>query len=90
MKTATVQYKPVTSLAGNSNALPHYEQSCGYNQISHALSNMHGLYGLSCNLFDVISVYSLNTGKLPGCFPYKRHVYEARSTPNGDLTAHTE
>ena len=48
-KTATVQYKPATSLAGN-NALAHYEQSRGYDQISHALSNIHGLYGWSCNL----------------------------------------
>ena len=58
-KTATVQYKPATSLAGNNNALAHYEQSPGYDQISHALSNIHGLYGWSCNLLDVISVYSL-------------------------------
>ena len=55
-KTATVQYKPATSLAGNNNALAHYEQSRGYDQISHALSNIHGLYGWSCNLFDGISV----------------------------------
>ena len=34
-KTATVQYKPVTSLAGNNNALAHYKQSHGYDQISH-------------------------------------------------------
>ena len=33
-KTATVQYKPATSLTGN-NALAHYEQSRGYDQISH-------------------------------------------------------
>ena len=54
-KTATIQYKPVMSLAGNNNALAHYEQSPGFDQISHALSNIHGLYGCSCNLFDVIS-----------------------------------
>ena len=75
-KTATVQYKPATSLAGN-NALAHYEQSRGYDQISHALSNIHGLYGWSCNLLDVISVYSLNPGKLPGRFSYERPGYEA-------------
>ena len=45
--------KPATSLAGN-NALAHYEQSRGYDQISRALSNIHGLYGRSCNLLDVI------------------------------------
>ena len=73
-RTATVQYKPATSLAGNSNALAHYEQSRGYDQISHALSNIHGLYGWSCNLLDVINVYSLNQGKLPGCFSYERWV----------------
>ena len=61
-KTATIQYKPVTSLAGSNNALVHYKQSCGFDQISHAFSNIHGLYGCSCNLFDVISVYSLNLG----------------------------
>ena len=43
-KTATVHYKPVMSLADNNNALAHYEQSRGYDQISHALSNIHGLY----------------------------------------------
>jgi len=46
-KTATIQYKPVTTLTGNSNARAHYEQSRGYNQTSHALSNIHRLYGSS-------------------------------------------
>ena len=77
-KTATVQYKPATSLAGNSNALAHYKQSRGYDQISHALSNIHGLYGWSCNLLDVISVYSLNPGKLPGCFSHEWPGYKAK------------
>ena len=77
-KTATIQYKPVTSLAGNNNGLAHYEQSRGFDQISHALSDIHGLYGCSCNLFDVISVYSLNPRKLPGRFSYERPGYEAR------------
>ena len=76
-KTATIQYKPVTSLAGNNNTLAHYEQSRGFDQISHAISNIHGLYGCSCNLFDVISMYSLKLGKLPGCFSYERPGYEA-------------
>ena len=76
-KTTTVQYKPATSLAGNNNALAHYEQSRGYDQKAHALSNIHGLYGWSCNLLDVISVYSLYPGKLPGRFSYKRPGYEA-------------
>ena len=70
-KTATIQYKVVTSLAGNNNAFVHYEQSCGYDQISHALSNIHGLY--KCNLLDVIS----NPGKLPGRFSYKQPGYKA-------------
>ena len=35
-KTAPIQYKPVTSLAGSNTTLAHYEQSCGYDQISHA------------------------------------------------------
>ena len=78
-KTATVQYNPATSLAGNNNALAHYEQSRGYDQISHTLSNIHGLYGWSCNLLDVISVYSLNPGKLPGRFSYERPGYEAKA-----------
>ena len=77
-KTATVHYKPVTSLSGNNNALAHYEQSRGYDQISHALSNIHGVYRCSCNLLDVTSVYSLNPGMLPGRFSYKRPGYEAR------------
>ena len=70
-KTATAQYKPATSLAGNNYALAHYEQ------ISHALSNIHGLYRWSCNLLDVISVYSLNPGKLPARFFYEWPGYEA-------------
>ena len=76
-KTATVQYKPATSLAGNNNTLAYYKQPRGYDQISHALSNIHGLYWWSCNLLDVISVYSLNLGKLPGRFSYERPRYEA-------------
>ena len=75
-KTATVQYKPATSLAGN-NALAHYEQSRGYNQISHCIIQYSGW---NCNLLDVISVYNLNPGKLPGrsCrFSCKRPGYEA-------------
>ena len=76
-KTVAIQYKPVTSLAANNNALAHYEQSRGFDQISHALFNIHGLCECSCNLFDVISVYSLNPGKLPGRFSYKWPGYEA-------------
>ena len=37
-KTATAQYKPVMILVGSNNTLAHYEQSRGYDQISHALS----------------------------------------------------
>ena len=45
-KTATVQYKPATSLASNNNALAHYEQSRGYDQIHmHYISNIHGCTG---------------------------------------------
>ena len=75
-KTVTIQYKPVMSLAGN-NALAHYEQSRGFDQIPHALSNIHSLYGYSCNL-DIISVYSLNPCKLPGHFFYERPGHKAR------------
>ena len=77
-KTATIRYKPVVNLAGNNNALAHYEQSRGFDQISHALSNIHGFHGCSCNHFDVISVYSLNPRKLPGRFSYERPGYEAK------------
>ena len=87
-KTGTVQYKPVTRLAGN-NALADYEQSRGYDQISHALSNIHGLYGWSCNFLDVISVYSLNPGKLPGRFSYERPGYEAKTVQTYRLFPHT-
>ena len=39
----------------------------GYQSLSSALmSSIHGLYGSSYNLHDVISRYSLNLGKLPG------------------------
>ena len=87
-KTATIQCKPVTSLASNNNALVQYKLSCGFDQISHALSNIHGLYGCSCNLFDLISVYSLKPGKLPGHFSYKRPRYEARNTPEVHESCH--
>ena len=50
---------------------------------NYALSNIHGLCGCSCNLFDVVSVYSLNPGKLPGRFSYKRPGYEA--SPDFDI-----
>ena len=33
-KTAIIQYKPITSLAGN-NTLAHYEQSCGFKYHMH-------------------------------------------------------
>ena len=36
-------YKPVRILAGN-NALTHYRESRGYDQISHVLSVIHSLY----------------------------------------------
>ena len=32
-----------------------------------------------CNLFAIISIYSLKPGKLPGCFSYELPGYEARS-----------
>ena len=55
-KTATIQYKPITILAGNNHALVCYEQSCGKDQISHALSNICGLHRWSCNLSDIIRI----------------------------------
>ena len=39
--------------------------------ISHALSNIHSLYECNYDVLDVISVYSLNPGKLLGRFYYK-------------------
>ena len=73
------QYKPVMSLAGSNDIFTHKEHSRGYDQISHELSNIYGLYGWSCNLFGVIVVYSLDLGKLPGCFSFKWPGYEATS-----------
>ena len=52
-KTAIIQYKPVTSLVGNNNALAYYEQSYSYIQISHGLSHIHDLYVWICNLRDI-------------------------------------
>ena len=52
------------------------QQTCNI-RMSHSLSNIHGLYGWSCNLTGVISIYSLNPSKLPGCFFYKWPEYEA-------------
>ena len=68
------------SLVGNNNALAHYKQSQGYNQISHALFNICDLYRCSRNLFDIMSVYSLNPGKLLGHSSYERPEYKARCT----------
>ena len=44
-KPAIIQYKPVTSFAGNENMLGYYEQSHGYVQIS--LPNIHGCMGVA-------------------------------------------
>ena len=74
------RHKPVMNLVSNNNALAHYKQSRGFDQISHALPNIHGLYGCNCNVSDVISVYSLNLGKLPGHFSYEQPGYEATPT----------
>ena len=71
-KKATIQYKPVMSLAGN-NIFTHYEQSHGYDLILHAL----GCTGAAINLLDGTSVYSLNSGKLPSHFSYKQPGYKA-------------
>ena len=49
--------------------LPFYLLPFCCDQISHALSNIHGLYGCICNLLDVISVYSLNPGNFQAIFP---------------------
>ena len=51
-KTATVQYKPVMSLAYKNNTLAHCKQPQGYDQISHGLSFM------ACMGAAVISVTS--------------------------------
>ena len=75
-KTATIHFKPVTSLARN-NVLANYEQTHAYDQMSHSLSNSHGLYGYSCNLRETISVCSLNLGKLPGHFSNEQPGHEA-------------
>ena len=72
-KTATIQYKLVMSLAGNNNALAYYEQSRGFDH----MYVIFMAYGCSCNLFDVISLYSLNPHRLPGLFSYKRPGYKA-------------
>ena len=57
-KTATIQYKPVMSVASNNNAL-HITNShvAMIKIISHALSNIYGLYMCSCNLCDIIFIY---------------------------------
>ena len=91
--TVTIQYEPVTSLAGNNNARLHITNS----HVGSIKYHMHYpifmvIRGCSCNLFDVISVYSLNPGKLPGRFSYKRPGYEAnrlsdkQSEPKSYLT----
>ena len=50
-------------------------------QISHALSNIHDLYGCSC-ILNVISIYSLNSDKLPGHFSYQWPRYKANALPD--------
>ena len=64
-----------------------YEKSHGYDQTLHALSNINGLYRCSCNFLDVISVYSLSLGKLPGCFSYERPAIFSRRSYNYKLNA---
>ena len=50
--------------------LHKYEQSHGYDQIWHALSSIHDL--CSAAVISLPFLYSLNPGKLPGCFSYKQ------------------
>ena len=53
-KTATVQYEPVTSLAGNNVHMHSHMATIK------SLSNIHGLYWWRCNLFDVIHYSHFN------------------------------
>ena len=41
------EHEVCLAMSRNNNALAHYKQSRDYNQISHALSNIHGLYRCS-------------------------------------------
>lgn len=75
--TGTIQYKLVTSLAANSNALAYYKQSHGYARISHTISNIHGLFGWSCNNHGIISEHT-STLNLLGCFSHKWPGYEGK------------
>ena len=48
------------------------------------LFNICGLYRCSHNLFDIVSIYSLNHGKLLGHSSYERPEYKARCTGTKD------
>ena len=57
-ETANIQYEPVTSLVSNNNALAYYSHVAKFKNCMQ-LSNIHELYGCSCNLCDKFR-YSLN------------------------------
>ena len=72
-KTATVQYKPVTSLAGNNNVLAHTNSHTAMIKYTYIISYS---WLVQCNLLDIISIYSLNPGKIPDRFSYERPGYK--------------
>ena len=55
-----------------------------FGKLQKYISGIHTgqLYGCSCNLFDIISVYSLKPGKLPGRFSYEWPGYKPNMNPD--------
>ena len=75
-KTATIQYKPVTSLVGNNNVLAHYQQykivlSAGTVVIAHKLAKKKNccskhysdLFVILRCIYDVIEILQLSREK---------------------------
>ena len=80
MTRATIQYKPVTSLADNqTHSLIMNSHMASIKNHMHYPIFMACTGAAACNLLD-ISVYSLNPGKLPGRFSYERTGFKARGT----------
>ena len=75
-KKATIQFEHSHMTVCNMQAHCSCQQCLLWAYISHALSSIHGLYGWSCNIGDIISRYSWNLWKLPGHFSYERPDYD--------------
>ena len=82
-KTATIQYKPVMSLAKYNNTLAHFKMSRGFDQISHALSNIMACTGAAVIFLTSYPYTVWNRVSCQAVFSYKRPGYEASDERDG-------